>query len=78
MINAKLFSLLTQQELEQYVQNLRNVIDCETILRKCDLNQTLAKSIFAQRVDSMLLCKNLEFDCSQRIQSILDLCHGTV
>ena len=75
-MNEKLFSLLTQEELQQYFEHLRNIIDCETILGECTLSMNFAKSIFAQRANSMLAYKNLELDCIQRINSILDLCHG--
>jgi len=76
VISAKLLTLLTDGELCQYAKHLRIVIDCETILGECNLSMDLAKSIFTQRADSMLAYKNLEWDCIQRINSILDLCHG--
>jgi len=76
MINVKLLTLLTHEELGQYATHIRTVIDCETILGECNLSIDLAKIIFAQKVDSTLAYKNLEWDCIQRINSILDLCHG--
>jgi len=76
MINAKLLTLLTHEELGEYTKHVRNVIDCETIIAECNLGIDLAKSIFAQRAESTLAYKNLEWDCIQRINSILDLCHG--
>jgi len=75
-MNKKLFSLLTEEELDEYLMHIIIVRGCDDLLSTEHLPITTALKVFKARLDATLDAKNLEWDCIQRINSILDLCHG--
>jgi len=75
-MNRKLFSLLTQEDLDQYLMHTIIVRGCDDILSTEQLPMPVALKVFKVRLDAILDAKNLEWDCIQRINSILDLCNG--
>jgi len=75
MINAKLLKMLGDDEIKSLLNESLLQIECITLMQVT--NDTHIKSALDMcRKLSALRSKNLEWDCIQRINSILDLCHG--
>ena len=78
MINEKLFSLLTQKELDLCLIYTIVIRGCDDILISEQLELDVAKKVFSTRMDAMGDLENLELVCIKRINSILELCHGRI
>jgi len=75
-MNKKLFSLLTQSELDEYLMYTVIVTGCDDILTTQQLPMTPALKVFNARFNATLSAKKLERVCIQRINSILELCNN--
>jgi len=75
-MNKKLFSLLTQSELDEYLMYTVIVTGCDDILTTQQLPMNAALKVFNARMNATLSAKNLERVCIKRINSILELCNN--
>ena len=76
-MNNKLLSLLDSEETKDYWHYVIFIAGCETLLQQAT-TESAVKSLTKARGLARLSLKNLEWDCIQRINSILDLCHGRI
>jgi len=75
MVNEKLLSMLSTDELKVLCDEYLLQLECITLMQVTH-DAHIKSALDLCRKLSGLRSKNLEWDCIQRIHSILDLCHG--
>jgi len=75
MVNKKLLSMLSDDEIKSLLNELLLQIECIALMRVTN-DSHIKSALDVCRKLSALRSKNIEWDCIQRINSIMDLCHG--